>query len=35
MNIPSNYFVVGTCILGYPDEEPSLKPRKEDYIKVV
>ena len=35
MNIPSNYFVVGTCILGYPDEEPILKQRKEDYIKVV
>lgn len=35
MNIPSNYFVVGTCILGYPDEEPMLKQRKEDYIKVV
>ena len=34
MNIPSNYFVVGTCILGYPDEEPMLKQRKEDYIKV-
>ena len=35
MNIPSNYFVVGTCILGYSDEEPMLKQRKEDYIKVV
>lgn len=35
MNIPSNYFVIGTCILGYPDEEPILKPRKDDYIKVV
>lgn len=35
MNIPSNYFVIGTCILGYPDEQPNLKPRKEDYIKVI
>jgi len=35
MNIPNNYFVVGTCILGYPDEAPILKPRKADYIKVI
>lgn len=35
MNVPSNYFVVGTCILGYPDEQPLLKERKKDYIKVV
>lgn len=35
MNIPSNYFVIGTCILGYPDETPVLKPRKEDYIRVI
>ena len=33
MNIPSNYFVVGTCILGYPNETPIIKPRKDDYIK--
>ena len=35
MNISNNYFVIGTCILGYPDEEPALKPRKEEYIKIV
>ena len=35
LNIPTNYFVVGTCILGYPDEKPLLKERKKDYIKVV
>ena len=35
LNIPTNYFVVGTCILGYPDEKPLLKDRKKDYIKVV
>lgn len=35
MNIPNNYFVIGTCILGYPDETPILKNRKEDYIKVI
>ena len=35
MNIPSNYFVIGTCILGYPNEAPILKERKKDYIKIV
>ena len=35
MNIPNNYFVVGTCILGYPNEEPILKQRKEGYIKFI
>lgn len=35
MNIPSNYFVIGTCILGYPNEVPILKERKKDYIKIV
>lgn len=35
MNIPSNYFVIGTCILGYPDEKPIIKERKKDYIKIV
>jgi len=35
MNIPNNYFVVGTCILGYPNENPKLKERKEGYIKFI
>ena len=35
MNIPSNYFVIGTCILGYPNEEPIIKERKSDYIKFI
>ena len=35
MNIPSNYFVVGTCILGYPEESPKLKERKADYIRYI
>ena len=35
MNIPSNYFVIETCILGYPNEAPILKERKKDYIKIV
>lgn len=35
MGVPENYFVVGTCILGYPNETPVLKPRKENCIKVI
>lgn len=35
MGIEDKYFVVGTCILGYPDENPVVKPRKENYIKVI
>lgn len=35
MNIPSEYFVIGTCILGYPDEQPIMKERKKDYIRFV
>ena len=26
---------VGNCILGYPDEDPAMKPRKADYIRYV
>ena len=32
MGIEDKYFVVGTCILGYPDENPVVKTRKENYI---
>ena len=35
MNIPSHYFVIGTCILGYPNETPIIKERKSDYIKFI
>lgn len=35
MNIPNNYFVIGTCILGYPNEKPIIKERKKDYIRVI
>lgn len=35
MGIPGNYFVVGTCILGYPEESPIMKERKKDYVKVI
>ena len=35
MNIDKKYFVVGTCILGYPDEEPLAKARKDGYIREI
>ncbi|MCC8358103.1 MAG: nitroreductase [Oscillospiraceae bacterium] len=30
--VPEEYTGVGNCILGYPDETPEPKPRKEGYI---
>ena len=30
--IPENYVGVGNCILGYADEAPEARPRKENYI---
>ena len=33
--IEGEYTGVGNCILGYPDEEPEMKPRKENYIYYV
>ncbi len=30
--VPENYIGVGNCILGYADEEPEAKPRKDGYI---
>ena len=30
--VPEEYTGVGCCILGYPDESPAAKPRKEGYI---
>lgn len=35
MNIDSRYFVVGTAIFGYPTEDPEMKPRKDDYVRVI
>lgn len=26
---------VGNCILGYPDEDPPMKPRKENYVRYI
>ena len=30
--VPEGFIGVGNCILGYADEEPLLKPRKEGYV---
>lgn len=37
LGIPEDFCVVGSCILGYPSEgtQPTVKPRKEDFIKVL
>lgn len=33
--IEGEYTGIGNCILGYPDEEREMKPRKEDYVYYV
>lgn len=33
--IEGDYIGVGNCILGYPDEQPQIKPRKENYVHYV
>ena len=33
--VEGDYIGVGNCILGYPDEEPIMKPRKPDYIRYI
>lgn len=33
--IDGDYIGVGNCILGYPDEEPAVKPRKDNYVYYV
>ena len=33
--LEGEYIGVGNCILGYPDEAPAMKPRKENYITYV
>ena len=30
--IKGNYIGIGNCILGYPDEDPAMKPRKENSV---
>jgi len=33
--LEGEYVGIGNCILGYPDEEPQMKPRKENYVYYV
>lgn len=33
--IEGDYIGVGNCILGYPDEKPAMKPRKDNYVYYV
>ncbi len=33
--IEGEYIGVGNCILGYPDESPAMKPRKDNYVYYV
>ena len=33
--VEGNYIGIGNCILGYPDEEREMKPRKENYVYCV
>lgn len=33
--IEGDYIGVGNCIIGYPDEQPQMKPRKENYVHYV
>ncbi len=33
--IEGEYIGIGNCILGYPDEEPTMKPRKDNYVYYV
>ena len=33
--VEGDYIGVGNCILGYPDESPSMKPRKDNYVYYV
>lgn len=33
--VEGDYIGIGNCILGYPDEDPVMKPRKPDYIRYI
>ena len=33
--VEGEWIGVGNCILGYPDEDPAMKPRKENYVTYV
>ena len=30
--VPKSYYGVANCILGYPEEIPTVRPRKENYV---
>lgn len=33
--IEGDYIGIGNCVIGYPDEVPEAKPRKDDYVRYV
>ena len=33
--VEGDYVGVGNCVIGYPDETPEMKPRKENYVHYV
>ncbi len=33
--IEGDYIGIGNCIIGYPDEAPEAKPRKDDYVRYI
>ena len=35
LGVEGDVIGVGNCILGYPDEDPAMKPRKADYIRYI
>ena len=35
IGLTPNDYIVGTCILGYKDQETTVKPRREDLVKII
>ncbi len=33
--VEGEWIGIGNCILGYPDEDPAMKPRKENYVRYI
>ena len=33
--VEGEWIGIGNCILGYPDEDPAMKPRKENFVYYV